>query len=548
MEGLTLDEYIKRVKKIPIMKIQGDIFEKTSLLYLKKYGPEGYTYYLYGDFSIKDKMYFDLPRVDHGVDIVGINRENRKILLVQCKYTSNKNKTITYARDKLSHLSAMELSVRKERPDWTINTLVITTGKDIYVHDKHTKSIVGTDLCGLLEWIENPIKEQKIELRPYQSEIIGKMERHFLVSKKRVGRIVMATGTGKTLTILKYIEKNVLNLSNPRVLIVTNSKLLAKQTHDIFNSVLRKGSKVERNHVLLISQDGIRDPKIISMSLEKIHVSTYESMDIPIENCRYNLVVFDESHHSESDIKKSLIDKIDKNESRILYMTATEKTETSGYTSGENIAKYSIGDGIRNGFLSDYRVNIYKIHMDKSIDISKIDRESLKSYKYRSMIIGLLDKILDWEMTKIVVYCKDQSSAKLFKTILDGMIKNVKTDLSIYIDLLISEGNTPNKRDAIQQKFLNADIGILINVRMLIEGIDIPQIDTIVFADNTDSKVNIIQAIGRSLRISPGKKYSNICMGIYVSETDKRDTLSILEKQEKKMGKFLQYLKEEDST
>jgi hypothetical protein len=58
------------------------------------------------------------------------------------------------------------------------------------------------------------------------------------------------------------------------------------------------------------------------------------------------------------------------------------------------------------------------------------------------------------------------------------------------------------------------------NARCLTEGVDLPAIDCVVFTDPKKSKVDIVQAAGRALRLSPGKKFGYILIPLIIPENE----------------------------
>ena len=58
------------------------------------------------------------------------------------------------------------------------------------------------------------------------------------------------------------------------------------------------------------------------------------------------------------------------------------------------------------------------------------------------------------------------------------------------------------------------------NARCLTEGVDVPAIDCVAFIDSKRSKVDIVQAAGRAMRISKGKKYGYILIPIITNTND----------------------------
>ena len=69
-------------------------------------------------------------------------------------------------------------------------------------------------------------------------------------------------------------------------------------------------------------------------------------------------------------------------------------------------------------------------------------------------------------------------------------------------------------------KFTDVTNALITNARCLTEGVDVPKIDAVLFADPKKSTVDIVQAIGRALRVSEGKKFGYVIIPVLVDETD----------------------------
>ena len=67
-------------------------------------------------------------------------------------------------------------------------------------------------------------------------------------------------------------------------------------------------------------------------------------------------------------------------------------------------------------------------------------------------------------------------------------------------------------------EFKAAPRALMTNARCLTEGVDVPAIDCVVFADPKQSATDIVQASGRAMRLSKGKKYGYIVVPIVVPE------------------------------
>ncbi|MCX4679043.1 Helicase associated domain protein [Streptomyces sp. NBC_01433] len=93
----------------------------------------------------------------------------------------------------------------------------------------------------------------------------------------------------------------------------------------------------------------------------------------------------------------------------------------------------------------------------------------------------------------------------------------------------INGTHTPDQRHAILTRFTNADRGVLTNAQVLGEGVDLPGVDAIVFADRTASVRRIVQALGRALRKPPttDHKTASLVIPAYTRpDADPTDLLS----------------------
>ena len=79
-------------------------------------------------------------------------------------------------------------------------------------------------------------------------------------------------------------------------------------------------------------------------------------------------------------------------------------------------------------------------------------------------------------------------------------------------------GDMPTSDRAIQMRNFAEGEGLMTNARCLTEGVDLPAIDCVVFTDPKRSKVDIVQAAGRALRLSKGKKFGYILIPIFIPD------------------------------
>jgi hypothetical protein len=88
-------------------------------------------------------------------------------------------------------------------------------------------------------------------------------------------------------------------------------------------------------------------------------------------------------------------------------------------------------------------------------------------------------------------------------------------------------GNTPT---AVRSKeidaFTSAKRSLITNARSLTEGVDVPKIDCILFADPKRSTVDIVQAVGRALRVFEGKQYGFVVVPVLIDDNKEGSELN----------------------
>lgn len=68
------------------------------------------------------------------------------------------------------------------------------------------------------------------------------------------------------------------------------------------------------------------------------------------------------------------------------------------------------------------------------------------------------------------------------------------------------------------------EVVVLASARVLTEGVDVPAVDTVVFAEPRSSAVDIVQAVGRAMRRAPGKTRGRVVLAVHLDEDLDDDT------------------------
>ena len=81
------------------------------------------------------------------------------------------------------------------------------------------------------------------------------------------------------------------------------------------------------------------------------------------------------------------------------------------------------------------------------------------------------------------------------------------------------------QRSKIINEFAQSERSIITNAKCLTEGVDVPSIDCVLFADPRKSTIDIVQAVGRALRRSKGKEFGYILLPVYAENNDKESII-----------------------
>ncbi|MCB5024492.1 DEAD/DEAH box helicase [Streptococcus mutans] len=285
----------------------------------------------------------------------------------------------------------------------------------------------------------------------------------------------------------------------------------------------------------------------------------------------FDLIIADEAHRTtgakalgdeDSSFTKVHSDLNVKGHKR-LYQTATPKlygTEAKKKAESNSIVVSSMddeslygkvfyrlgfGDAISHDILTDYKLMVLAVDetvVQKDMQKSLADAENGLNIDDVGRIIGVWNGIIKRESFADKVSGEPMKRAIAFsRTIKDSQrlseqFENVVND---YLDS--EEGYSVNVRhvdgsmNALQKNealdWLAADdipensARILSNVRFLTEGIDVPNLDAIIFLSPRKSQVDIVQAVGRIIRKCEGKDYGYIILPIVVPAGETPETI-----------------------
>jgi superfamily II DNA or RNA helicase len=337
--------------------------------------------------------------------------------------------------------------------------------------------------------ILNESKEEKVELklRSYQKEAIKVILNR--IFKERETHIEITCAGGKSLIIercINFLPK--ITKLNLNILILIPTILLYGKMIEIL---------VDYNPLVFGGKFKNKEE-----TKSNIYICVYNSIN-KVKDIKFDVIFIDEGHHLETKCdRETYIKTIQNIECKHkVFLTATCKPNT------QIDYKYTVSQGIKDGFINDYDIIIPRIK--NLIDIRNNDKNNKKlelNYIYKSLV-NLIDKRQDIKF--ILAFCKTINESKTFSKVLnDHNISCCHLDGTFDVSI----------KTNILDKFEKGIFRVITSVYALSEGIDLPFVDCCLFVSPRSSYINIRQCIGRTLRIMPNKGLSHVILPHYHEE------------------------------
>lgn len=396
-----------------------------------------------------------------------------------------------------------------------------------------------------------------LNLRQYQLNAIQAAENAVVNGQKNI-LLAMATGTGKTRTVLGMIYRFLKTGRFNRILFLVDRTALGEQAEDVFNEVKLEDLKTLNDiYDIKTLEDAVFEDET------KVHIATVQGM---VKRLLYNdeerqpsvtdydLIVIDEAHRGY------LLDK-EMGEDELLYrdqldyqskyrmvieyfdavkiaLTATPALHTTQIF-GKPVFKYTYREAVIEGYLVDYdaphkiktQFNTEGIKYSKGetlalydpvtheITNSEVlqDEMNFDGEKFNKQIITpsfnrtVLEEIArdidpeDVMQGKTLIYAVDDEHADLIVKILKEIYTNygIDNDAIMKITGSVAGGNKRKVQEAIK-RFKNERFpSIAVTVDLLTTGIDVPEITTLVFMRRVKSRILFEQMLGRATRLCP---------------------------------------------
>lgn len=430
---------------------------------------------------------------DQGADVIGV--KNGQLWVVQCKHTTASPPPKSAVQEIVEagrFYEADRLLIATSRPP----------GGGVLSEIEHyarlgirVEVLDPRRLAKLSARMPDYPKSRK-ELRPYQQEAFESF-RNGLIDTGH-GQIVLATGLGKTVVMAELVADLYRDELIPenRVLVLADKRELIRQLQFGFWHQLPKWVPTHR----LTAEE---QPTF----WDGITFATVQSVGGKTENLpRFGLVLVDEAHHIGSPTFRRTIEEL--NPPMLGGVTATPWRGDAfdiDKMLGQPLVRFGMSDGLKNKYLCDvdYRLladNLdWKFVQDRSVNnysLSQLNKRLIIPVRDEEAAKQIVQTFREEDRRRAIVFCPSVDHAESFAAILRGLGLRAEP---------ISARNSARERDKLMAGFQKGLIDIITSVDLFNEGVDVPDVDLIVFMRATHSRRIFVQQLGRGLRTSPGK-------------------------------------------
>ena len=534
-------DFQTRVNGVAGEKDRGDIFEIFIEGYLATQTiTQRVRHWVVGGIPLEIRNRYNLPKDGTGIDGLYETHDGSHVAY-QVKYRQSGN--LTFAE------VAPFLGLTEKFTDRVVFTNATTLSKKAVKRTRwysgdvfHALSKTALDQIGA--WLDRkPVPIVRAKPDPsYQTQALEDIK-NTLKSHDRA-TAVMACGTGKTFVSLWAAEQQ-----NPTtVLVLVPSLTLLKQTLREWSEQTSWGPKfsylcVCSDQTVNLKNDEINtdttevgfrvdtDPKVVRAFLGaktkdiKVIFSTYHSSEVVAQGAKglppIDLGIFDEAHKTTGSAGGMFAYALDDKNVRIkkrLFLTATPRhfdirhrdkdgefrvqsmDDESIY--GPRAYSLSFAAAANKGIICKYKVLI------SIIDKKMVDDFTLKNgiTLVKSDEIGArkVANLIALQQAANKVGAKKIISFHSRVNLAEEFASNTPRGIAFHLpDFKVGHVNgtqSSGDREELIGAFSRAPLAILTNARCLTEGINIPAVDMVAFIDPRQSKVDIVQAVGRAMR------------------------------------------------
>jgi superfamily II DNA or RNA helicase/HKD family nuclease len=341
----------------------------------------------------------------------------------------------------------------------------------------------------------------EVHPKPFQAEILEELDAERTVHDRHRNLIVAATGTGKTvMAALDYrrLARDTL-CRDLTLLFVAHRKEILLQSRRMYQEVLTDHTFGE----LLVDGHEPANWRHVFASIQSLSQAKLSG----IAPDRFDVVVIDEFHHAEAASYRRLLNHVRPIE--LLGLTATPEradgVDVREFFGGRVAAELRLWEALEQNLLCPF--HYFGIYDGTDLETvmwrrGGYDMAALSGVytgndaRTRIVVKELGDKVADVAVMRALGFCVSVEHA--------GYMAQRFREAGIPARAVSAETSAVDRRDALTA-LRNREINIIFAVDLFNEGLDIPEVDTVLFLRPTESATVFLQQLGRGLRLTRGK-------------------------------------------
>ncbi|WP_328910360.1 DUF3427 domain-containing protein [Streptomyces sp. NBC_00234] len=351
--------------------------------------------------------------------------------------------------------------------------------------------------------VRNSITLSGLEVRPYphQRDMLERLEVERTVHDRHRNLLVAATGTGKTvMAALDYKRLRQQLGRDPRLLFVAHRREILEQSLRVYQNVL-----VDANFGELFFAGEIPDNWThVFASVQSLNPRALERFAPD----HFDVIVIDEFHHGTSPTYRRLLDHFSPLE--LLGLTATPERMDGlniqdEFFEGRIAAEMRLWEALENDLLSPFHYFGITDNTDMSAVTWKrgaYDSTALSSLftgndaRARLVVQAVKDKIADPGAMRALGFCVSVAHAHFMADFFR------RAGLAA---VALSGESPREERKAALDELRTGALQVIFSVDLFNEGLDVPDVDTLLLLRPTSSATVFLQQLGRGLRRTEGK-------------------------------------------
>jgi superfamily II DNA or RNA helicase len=512
------------------------------------------------------RRHLGLPRSDEGIDLIA-KTNTGDYWAVQCKF---RNSNATSTRRELATFTDLAFGVCQNVSVGLVCTPANRRSRKLKLHKDRLEFCSGD----VWESLDSNFFDRLRQLfshgvpsitprqpRPHQRQCVKRSHDYFVRDGNSRGKLIMPCGTGKNLAaywIASRLEAKTILIAVPslgllrQVIEEWTRESVALKRRFSWIAVCSDDSVENVDAPFLVQDLGFRvytDPVEIATWLKTKRdgitavFTTYQSGPSVAKAARlaklsFDLGIMDEAHRTAGRVGGHFSHLLHDDNIPIrqrLFMTATERRyrgqsdqvismdDVRLYGRTFNFLSFKAALEAKPPILCDYKIITMVVLRDEVAELIKrnallkSDKRGLDCIEAEMLAsaVALRRAMLKYPIRKALSFHGSVARARSFQKCQDHL-NSVFPEFGQLATSHVSGSMPAGYRSEVLRTFVRSRSALVTNARCLSEGVDIPCIDCVLFADPKGSVVNIVQAVGRALRPHPGKRSAYIIVPVVI--------------------------------